>query len=72
MLVLTRKVGETVTIGNDVTITILGIKRNLARVGINAPRNITVHREEIRERILRKQLGNPSTASNEVVLDRSE
>lgn len=51
MLILTRRVGETVMIGNDVTITVLGVKGNQVRVGINAPKNLPVHREEIYERI---------------------
>jgi len=55
MLILTRRVGETVMIGNDVTVTILGVKGNQVRVGINAPKNVAVHREEIYERIKREQ-----------------
>jgi carbon storage regulator len=55
MLILTRRVGETVMIGDEITITILGIKGNQARVGINAPKNVAVHREEIYERIKREQ-----------------
>ena len=51
MLILTRRVGETVMIGNDVTVTILGVKGNQVRVGINAPKNVAVHREEIYQRI---------------------
>jgi carbon storage regulator len=57
MLILTRRVGETVMIGNDVTVTILGVKGNQVRVGINAPKNVAVHREEIYERIKREQEG---------------
>jgi carbon storage regulator len=55
MLILTRRVGETVMIGDDVTITVLGVKGNQVRVGINAPKNVAVHREEIYERIKREQ-----------------
>jgi len=58
MLILTRRVGETVMIGNDVTVTILGVKGNQVRVGINAPKTIAVHREEIYDRIKREQEGN--------------
>jgi carbon storage regulator len=54
MLILTRRVGETVMIGDDVTITVLGVKGNQVRVGINAPKNVAVHREEIYERIKRE------------------
>jgi carbon storage regulator len=51
MLILTRRVGETVMIGEEVSVTILGVKGNQVRVGINAPKNVAVHREEIFERI---------------------
>lgn len=55
MLILTRRFGETVMVGDEVTITVLGARRNQVRVGINAPRNIAVHREEIYKRIKREQ-----------------
>jgi len=55
MLILTRRVGETVMIGDDVTITVLGVKGNQVRVGISAPKHVAVHREEIYERIKREQ-----------------
>ncbi len=51
MLILTRRAGETVMIGTDVTITVLGVKGNQVRIGINAPKDVAVHREEIYERI---------------------
>ena len=54
MLILTRRTGETVMIGNDVTLTVLGVKGNQVRIGINAPKSVPVHREEIYERIKRE------------------
>jgi carbon storage regulator len=68
MLILTRRVGETVMIGNEVTVTVLGVKGNQVRVGINAPKNVAVHREEIYERIKREQQAeqdaNPNRSSD--------
>jgi carbon storage regulator len=55
MLILTRRIGETVIIGNDVDVTVLGVKGNQVRLGVKAPREVTVHREEIFERISREQ-----------------
>lgn len=51
MLILTRRVGESVMIGDKVTVTVLGVKGNQVRLGVNAPRDVAVHREEIFERI---------------------
>ena len=51
MLILTRRVGETLMIGDDISVTVLGVKGGQVRVGVNAPRNVVVHREEIYERI---------------------
>ena len=51
MLILTRRAGETVMIGSDVTITVLGVKGNQVRIGINAPKDVAVHREEIFQRL---------------------
>ena len=64
MLILTRRVGETVMVGDDVTITILGVKGNQVRVGINAPKSVAVHREEIYERIKREQALGGQPAAN--------
>jgi carbon storage regulator len=55
MLILTRRVGETVMVGNDVTVTIVGVRGCQVRIGINAPKDVTVHRKEIYERIRREQ-----------------
>tara|TARA_R110002049_G_scaffold73329_25_gene189684 strand:+ start:9219 stop:9434 length:216 start_codon:yes stop_codon:yes gene_type:complete len=55
MLILTRRAGETVMIGSEVTITVLGVKGNQVRIGINAPKEVAVHREEIFERIQSEQ-----------------
>ena len=55
MLILTRRVGEVVMIGNDVTVTVLGVKGNQVRIGVNAPRDVAVHREEIFKRILQER-----------------
>ena len=65
MLILTRRAGETVMIGNDVTITVLGVKGNQVRIGINAPKDVAVHREEIYERIQSEQSAKDADASAE-------
>tara|TARA_B100001175_G_C19038578_1_gene416173 strand:+ start:55 stop:255 length:201 start_codon:yes stop_codon:yes gene_type:complete len=58
MLILTRRIGETLMVGDDVTITVLGVKGNQVRIGVNAPKDVAVHREEIYERIQSEKAGN--------------
>jgi carbon storage regulator len=55
MLILTRRVGETVIIGNEVDVTVLGVKGNQVRLGVKAPKEIAVHREEIYQRICQEK-----------------
>ena len=57
MLILTRKVGETLMIGDEIEVTILSLKGNQVRIGVNAPKDVPVHREEIYDRIKREQSG---------------
>ena len=57
MLILTRRVGETLMIGDQVSVTVLGVKGNQVRIGVNAPRDVSVHREEIYDRIQRESNG---------------
>ncbi|MDO6514703.1 MULTISPECIES: carbon storage regulator CsrA [Neptuniibacter] len=55
MLILTRRVGETLMVGDEVTVTVLGVKGNQVRIGVNAPKDVSVHREEIYQRIQREK-----------------
>ena len=62
MLILTRRVGETLMVGDDVTVTVLGVKGNQVRIGVNAPKDVSVHREEIYLRI--QQESEPNEVSS--------
>ena len=65
MLILTRRVGETLMIGDSVTVTVLGVKGNQVRIGITAPKEVAVHREEIFQRIQRDEAGKVPSRSKE-------
>lgn len=60
MLILTRRVGETLMIGDDISVTVLGVKGNQVRLGVNAPKDVSVHREEIYQRIQGEKGSAPS------------
>ncbi len=65
MLILTRRVGESIMIGDNVTVTVLGVKGNQVRVGVNAPKEVAVHREEIYEKIRAENDDSDSPAESE-------
>lgn len=64
MLILTRRVGETLMVGDEVTVTVLGVKGNQVRIGVNAPKEVAVHREEIYQRIQREKQGDQEQVSD--------
>lgn len=68
MLILTRRVGETLVIGDEVTVTVLGVRGNQVRLGVNAPKHVTVHREEIYQRIQNESEGSKSGEKNNTSL----
>jgi carbon storage regulator len=72
MLILTRRVGETVVIGDEVQVTVLGVKGNQVRLGVNAPRDVSVHRQEIYDRIRKEQGGNGTDAGRSAGEGRSD
>lgn len=69
MLILTRRVGETIVIGDDVKITVLGVKGNQVRIGVNAPKTVSVHREEIFNRIQQEQNSSAGDTESSMHID---
>ena len=71
-MILTRRVGESLMIGDDVNVTVLGIRGNQVRIGVNAPKEIPVHREEIYERIQREKAGQNADSDYDAFEDEAE
>ena len=71
-MILTRRVGETLMVGDDVTVTVLGVKGNQVRIGVNAPKDVAVHREEIYERIRKESEGGDSNKAHEKDDDKGD
>lgn len=65
MLILTRRIGETLMVGDEVTITVLGVKGNQVRLGVNAPRDVAVHREEIYDKIQSEKSQGPEDSPDD-------
>lgn len=71
MLILTRRVGESLMIGDEINVTVLSIRGNQVRIGVNAPKNVSVHREEIYERIKHEKDSGEAAAAPEAADDKN-